>query len=590
MLKRATGFGEGNDSVVKGTSVKKKVPVFGIDLGTTNSAISVVAAGTAPKTIELHNGRMTMPSCVMWRNGEFVVGYEAYKHRGDENVIYSVKRMMQDRSAKVILRDNGETAEFTPAEISAEILKGLIAETDGVYGEIKDVVVTVPAYFDQNGISATREACELAGLNLIGIANEPTAASLCYQLDPDSGEEKDVLVYDLGGGTFDVTIMRLKNNSDGGDAFEMLYGGGSTKNEGENKVSVVTLGISGDMHLGGDDIDYELLKIILKRLKGEGVDTTQFTSTYKEQLLLRLENYKKDSVNAIYNLNIDTIGKNGKPIKAQVQVASEDFAKSAEIIFAKTKKIVDDLLRRTENNVCSIVCTGGSTKNSWIQRKLAECYSQYRIDNALSPDLSVSQGAAIQGRLMKFGDNDIQIFDILPLTIGVLTEQVKSSSLIPNGTPLPVTKSMLLTTERDNQTAVEVTLLQGNSVDADECVPLGSLRIDDIEPRPAGEAELQVIVSITANRLMKCMAKIDGIEKELTLDLSGDLGERTGVTRSRDEKILARLKRAGILMGEEKRAALEGLLNDYESGDGSVSIEDIKEFVKQNRKSGLDET
>lgn len=576
-MRKATAFGESNKKVEE-----KRVPVFGIDLGTTNSAISVIAHGSEPQTIRLTDGRMTMPSCVMLQDGEFITGYEAYQHRDAKNAIYSVKRLMQNPSAKVVLVDNDKEYQYTPAEISAEILKGLVEKTGGVYGEIKDVVVTVPAYFDQNGVNATREACELAGLNLIGIANEPTAASLCYHLEPEEGNSKDVLVYDLGGGTFDVTIMRIEHRDSTADAFASVYGLGSTGNKKEND-SVVTLGISGDMHLGGDDIDAELLRIVYKKLKQQGVDTTKLSKTFKEQLLLRLEHYKKDSVDTYYTLMMDGLCNDGSVIDINVPIVPEDFKKSAEIIFAKTEKIVKELLHSVDNSVKTIVLTGGSTKNPWIKAMLKEKFPGYHIDDALSPDLSVSQGAAIQGRVTKFGDEDVQIFDILPLTIGVLVEGDKVEPFIKNCTPLPITKSMNFTTEIDNQEAVSITLMQGNSMDACDCVSLGKLHIDGIEKRPAGEATLSVVIAINANRLMRCVAKIDGIEKEIKLDLSGEIKQAS--VRTSEEKNIDRLLRAGKLMGEDEQKELQRMIDDYRNGN--TAIDSIKSFIAKSRKEKI---
>lgn len=579
-MKKATAFGDDSLSPLQ---CKKSLPVFGIDLGTTNSAISVISVGDAPTTIELVNGRMTMPSCVMLKDGAFIVGQEAYQNRGEENVMYSVKRLMQNPTARVVLRDNGKDYEFTPAEISAEILKGLVKQTGGMYGEVKDVIVTVPAYFDQNGVNATREACELAGLNLIGIANEPTAASLCYHLKPEEGGVKDVLVYDLGGGTFDVTLMRIEDSTGAEDDLESIYGieSDDTGNAGD-KHSVVTLAISGDTHLGGDDIDNDLLQIVLHRLREKGIDTNKFTTRYLEQLKLRFEQYKKGDVNTQYMIDIDTVTTDGKVIQDSILITKDDFRQSAMVIFKKTKKIVDELLKNNDNQAKTIVLTGGSTKNPWIQRALMETYKGFQIDNALSPDLSVSQGAAIQGKVTKFGDSKIQIFDILPLTIGVLVENAKVNPFIKNGTPLPITKSMMFTTQYDDQTQMTINLMQGNSVDSAECVSLGKLTFEDIAPRPAGEANLNVIITIKADRLMTCRASVDGVEKEIQLDLAGEFTSKQRDETSND-KLFRRLLRAGNIMTSENQQRLQEMITSVQRGEGLYTIDDIKVFITQNR-------
>ena len=572
-MKKATAFG---------ADEKKPIPVFGIDLGTTNSAISVISQGNEAKTITLVSGKKTMPSCILWKDGEFVVGDEAYQNRWKENAVYSVKRLMQRPNGYVKVKDNGTEATFTPAEISAEILKGLVKQTGGVYGEIKDVVVTVPAYFDQNGINATKQACELAGLNLIAIANEPTAASLNYHLNPEDGEVKDVVVYDLGGGTFDASLLRITDSDDTESELAAIYGGDIANSN--SKHSVIALSIRGDMRLGGDDIDDELLRIVLEKLAASGVPTKKIPAQYLEQMKLRLERYKKDSVNAQYELNVNVTGINGRPITGKCTLHPEDFLAASMVIFKRTQKILDELLASAPNNVDTIVLTGGSTKNPWIQQALQTTYPNFRIDNALSPDLSVSQGAAIQGKITKFGDETIQIFDVLPLTIGALVENGKVEPIIPGASPLPVTRTMSFTTQYDNQEAVSVKLMQGNSVEAYNCISLGKLTIDGITPKKAGEADLKVTISINANRFMKCVAKIDGIERELQVDLSG---ETEVVDVSEMEKTLIRLSRAGALMSAENKERLDTMISVVRDTGDMSRVQEIKQFIRDNRNEAI---
>lgn len=605
MLKKATAFGEvidknamsakKNDIMECTTGSTTQRPVFGIDLGTTNSAISVIARGREPETITLNDGRLTMPSCVLYHAGKFIVGQEAYDQRYKSNAVYSVKRMMQDPAAKVKIEDAGKIYEFTPAEISAEILKGLVAETRGMYGEVKDVVVTVPAYFDQNGVNATREACELAGLNLIGIANEPTAASLCYELKPEDGNSKDVLVYDLGGGTFDVTIIRIQDLV-GQQSFDDVYGdfygddetknGASTTENKEDLKAVSTLGISGDTHLGGDDYDKILLRILGKRLKEQGVDLSKFTREYKEKLLLRLEHYKKGDPMAYYQVSIDTTDIEGHKYDLMVPLTKDDFKLAAEILFEKTSRIVDKLLKDTENNVDTIVLTGGSTKGYWIREAIKNYYKKYEVNDALSPDLSVSQGAAIQGYVTKFGDESVQIYDILPLTIGILSDN-KVKSFIPKSTPLPVVKTMVFTTDRDDQTDVAVELFQGDSKYKDECVSLGVINISDIKKQPAGVPNLRVTISISADRLMKCTANIDGIEKSIVLNLAGESTDTSKSKRSKDSKKLDFLQKAVSTMSSENATIYNEMLSDYKSG-GNTTITNLQDFVREHREKKID--
>lgn len=575
-MKHITSFGD------TGSKPVKQNAVFGIDLGTTNSAISVVRSGDLPETIKLTNGRYTMPSCVMYEDGKITVGLEAYQNREKPCTVYSVKRHMQDPKAVVSVQDGANELRLKPEEVSAEILKGLVEQTGGVYGEIKDVVVTVPAYFDQNGVSATRRACELAGLNLIGIANEPTAASLCYKLKPDEGNTKDVVVYDLGGGTFDVTLMRITYGESSSSGLADIYGFDDDDASNGDVHSVVTLAIDGDTHLGGDDIDDALLDIVITKLKNEcGVDATKFTDSYLEGMKLRLENFKKKDSNSMYSFNINTIDKDGQEVNACVYVTPQDFEASAMRIFDKTKKIVNHLLRSVPNNASTIVLTGGSTKNPWIQQALRDSYPSMRIDDALSPDLSVSQGAAIQGKITKFGDSNVQIFDILPLTIGVKDADGKIVPVINKGSSLPAMQTVPFTTDRDYQECVGVELFQGASLYADECVSLGKLKLSGIEPRPAGKPHLSVTISINADRLMTCVASIDGRREELTVDLSGEVGS---ATPREEDKNVRMLRRAGSRMDEGNREILNKMLDGLGT---EYTLDEVKAFIKNNRSGKL---
>lgn len=528
-----------------------------------------------------------MPSCVMYDHTKVVVGKEAYKNREKECTVYSVKRHMQDPNAIVHVKDLNDKLEFKPEEISAEILKGLVEQTGGLYGKIEDVIVTVPAYFDQNGVNATKKACELAGLNLIGIANEPTAASLCYDLKPSDGGTKDVVVYDLGGGTFDATLMRIVDSSDKDD-FDDLYDLDSDNSEGdavEDSHSVITLGIDGDTHLGGDDIDEEMLRIVCEKLKAIGVDASLFKRDYLEGMKLRLEGFKKQDVDTSYIMCINCINKNGVEIDEEISISPMDFERATSVIFNKTKVILDRLLRSVDNNADTIVLTGGSTKNPIIVRMLMQEYPTMVIDDALSPDLSVSQGAAIQGKVKKFGDSNVKIFDILPLTIGVKDGYGKMVPIITKGSSLPTVKTVQFSPKHDNQEVFNIELFQGNSPYADECVSLGMLHVNIPEPDKAEKVLIEVSISISVDRLMMCTVKVEGITKELQLDLTGEVTQTEEL--SRDEKMLKRLLRSSRYMTVEDAVALNKLADEVRAG--KKDIKELKLFVKEHRVNEINE-
>lgn len=578
-MKKITAFEDtrnllvGKDSTIQNDGI----PVFGIDLGTTNSAISVIRKGEKSETIRLKTGKYTMPSCVMYHHGTFTVGDAAYINRDKPNTSYSVKRSMQDTKALIVLTEGREHVELSPAEISAKILRGLVDESDNLYGVIKDVVVTVPAYFNQNGINVTREACELAGLNLIAIANEPTAASLCYDLKPEEGGVKDIVIYDLGGGTFDATLARITEvrdiNPDLLDVYNFDH-----ESTGSKKI-VSTLAIDGDARLGGDDIDGALLEIVLRKLQGIHINTNNFTDAYREKLLLRLEGLKKDDTTVTYDFAINTIGKDGREIKATIRILPDDFRQAVGEVYLKTRRILNRLIKSVPNAADTIVLVGGSTKSPWLQQMLCKDYPSYTIDNAFDPDLSVSNGAAIQGKVSKFGDGEFQIFDILPMTIGILDGECITPA-IKAGASLPSVSTSIFTTTKDEQDSVVVKIYQGNAQYVEECVELGVLTINGIKPQPAGEPNLSITISISADRLMKCIASIDGIQKEIKLNLAGEVDKKSEL--SRDEKNFIRWKNLANTFDDENRRILLDMLAKYPRG---VSKEEIRAFVQEIRTS-----
>lgn len=505
------------------TKEKKTTAAFGIDLGTTNSAISLVPSGTQPVIVNLSSGRTTMPSCVMWEGKErgFTVGKKAYENRYRHNCIYSVKKLMQDPNAKVTLKYNDESITMTPAEISAEILKGLVKETNNFYGEVKDVVVTVPAYFNANGIKATREACILAGLNPVGILAEPTAAALNYDIIKDN-ESKNIIVFDLGGGTFDVSLIRLTKNSNS-NAFNDIFDLDDDTNTDEEEKLVSVIGLGGDANLGGDDYDKEIYNILCQKLRECGVNTDKISLTDKNRLILRLENYKKHGIDSTYlvKVGLNLTDNAHTRIDETVTITPGDFRRAFDPIYERTKSILDQVLSEHKVDCKDIVLVGGSTKNPYLLELLSRDYPDFNISNSINPDESVATGAAIRAKLEVFGDTNIKIFDALPMTIGVLTNGVVKPIIMKNS-QLPVVKAKAFTTVEDNQTEMAVQIYQGNSKLPEECVELGSIYFEDIAPRPVGEPKLSLKVSIDVNGLLKCFASIDGISKMVELKLAGD--------------------------------------------------------------------
>lgn len=551
--------------------MEKREPVFGIDLGTTNSAISVVRSGKMSEIIPLKEGRKTMPSCVMWLGGDqFVVGMEAYQHRYQENVVYSVKSHMEDRDYKVKLQYEGEELILTPAQVSAKILEGLIAETGGVYGTIRKVVVTVPAYFNINGVEATMEACQLAGLEVVSIIREPTAASACYDLGSHV-TNREVLVYDLGGGTFDISLVRIGKNVDTLSGFYGFSDGTDEKKDEDKTLTVIAN--NGDTKLGGDDIDRELYKIVEQRLAERGVKVELISIEDREKMILRMDKLKKSGVTSIYEVRFNSTLEDGTPVDETIRVMPKDFADSLRPIYRKTKKLVDSVIQESGTKANTLVLVGGSTKNVILKELLARDYPGFTIEDALDPDQSVSLGAAIYGQQLVYGDADIQVFDIIPMTVGVL-ESGRISPLIRKNSMLPVSASKLFTTVVDNQKSVQVDLYQGNSTIPDECVCLGTIIIDGIKPAPAKVPVLQVSITVNRDSILSCYAVIDGMEKEIKLSLSGDKSVKK---LDKEEQRKKRWERLALTRGGEFGKKLMSLLEGYPQ---FVTKEMIVDFIQ----------
>lgn len=570
----------------------KNTVAFGIDLGTTNSAISVIPSGNHSVIIPLAEGRTTIPSCVMWtgEGREFIVGKAAYEKRYEENCIYSVKRLMQDVNATVTFKKDGKELVMRPAEVSAEILKGLVKEAGDTYGEIKDVVVTVPAYFDINGKKATKEAVELAGLNLLGIIAEPTAASLCYELAPNDGCIKDIMVYDLGGGTFDVSLVRITDNANTPEkeALMKIYGFDKTENDDVGRtVSVICS--DGDTRLGGDDFDIELFNVVMELVRQQGF-TGEVSVEDKERLILELEKLKKSGVNSTY---LHTCKFTNPESSYRVTITPVEFAKALEPIYQRTRVIVERVLSEHKNSADTLVMVGGSTKNPHLIDKLRRDYPSFIINNAFPPDESVALGAGIHAKELKFGDKAVSVFDSLAIGIGVV-EGDKLKNIIPKNSQYPVTKTKIFTNVVDNQESIQVTLMQGNSVYVEEAIPLGTLLIDGLPQVPAENLDIYINLAINANGILNCSTEIhnpstgeDPIVRNLELNLSKV--ESTGSKKlSKDEKLVKKWSKKAESLPEPHSTELKNLIQDFLDGKcDKATVMDYLRSCMDIKKEGM---
>lgn len=574
---------------------KKVRPCFGIDLGTTNSAISVLRSGKIPDIIKLDNGSSTLPSCVLWtgKGDEFIVGEEAYKNRYKASAIYSVKRMMGS-DEDIVLKYGNKEKVMKPEEVSALILKELAKQASKQYGEVKDVVITVPAYFDNKQLEATRKAGELAGLNVLKTFREPTSASLLYNIEDTGKSEVQVLVYDLGGGTFDVSLVKISQTKDTSE-IDSIYG--FTSNNVSDESGNLTLSVirtDGDSHLGGDDIDNELYAILEEKLSAKGVNVKYIPKETKEQLKLKLESKKKDfAIGHLMNMNFKLNDSKGTEVKEQILFTTEDFFRATEVIYKKTKKLVENTLSGFNSELLdSIVLVGGSTKSTLLKSMLKRDFPSVKIDDALNPDESVALGAAVEAHRVKFGDNNVSVFDVLPLSIGILADG-KIHKLIMRNQVVPYSATKIFTNTRDNQEQISVHVYQGNSNRPEECINLGSLVIKDIPKGKAHTVKIQVKLEVNAEGILQCGVLVGDTYKNLILTnlFTGKENTTKDVTSNVDK---TKVKKVGRWRSLTKRLddldayKLNELLDGYMIGE--VEEKEVIDFIQSHRTTEVKAT
>lgn len=564
-----TQFGEVKKKDKQVPNQKRVNPAFGIDLGTTNSCIAVVGNGNRPEILPLA-GKITIPSCVMWiGEDKFVVGREAYERRGESNVIYSVKRLMGS-STRVTLTYKGESREFEPWEISREILKALVyLAKQGIYREISDVCITVPAYFTNTQIEETKKAAEAAGLNILGIQKEPTAAALIYNQETSSLTSKKVLIYDLGGGTFDVSVIMISKQQD--TELDDLYGLSS----GEDKVLFSVLKVLGDMKLGGDDVDHLLMKIIMDRMVKHGVKTKDYDQETKEKILLKAEKFKKMGI-AAYREKMTINGK-----ETELALNPNDFINAFDVIYQKTKRLMDEVINHpvVGGHIDQIITVGGSTKSEVIQESLRRDYPDVPLNTSMNPDESVALGAAIQAKRAKFGDDSINILDCLAMNIGLLSEGY-ISSVLKAGDQIPCTNWKTFLTEEVGQDGADLDVYQGLTRYPEECTYLGTLKLSNLDTKADKVGRIYLELSVDSNGLLSISAESgnSGLQK---LELVNILGAKKQNLETDARVVRWRRFIEGLEEGKKNKGL--ALLEQFTTG--AVSGLEMSTFIKENKKA-----
>ncbi|APU71229.1 chaperone protein DnaK [Companilactobacillus crustorum] len=474
--------------------------VIGIDLGTTNSAVAVLEGGS-PKIITNPEGARTTPSVVAFKDGEIQVG-EVAKRQAITNpdTVSSIKRHMGEAGYKV----NVAGKSYTPQEISAFILQHIKKFSEDYLGEeVTDAVVTVPAYFNDSQRQATKDAGKIAGLNVQRIVNEPTASALAYGLDNDKGDEK-ILVYDLGGGTFDVSVLQL-----GDGVFEVL----ST---------------NGDTHLGGDDFDQKIIDWLVEQFKAKnGVDLSQDKMAL-QRLKDAAEKAKKDLsgvAQTSISLPFISSGANG-PLHLEETLTRAKFDELTADLVERTKIPVDNALKDanlTNSDIDKVILNGGSTRIPAVQDAVAK-WTGKAPDHSINPDEAVALGAAIQGGVISGDVKDVVLLDVTPLSLGIETMGGVFTKLIDRNTTIPTSKSQVFSTAADNQSAVDIHVLQGERSMAADNKTLGRFQLTDIPAAPRGVPQIQVTFDIDKNGIVNVSAKDMGTNKEQKITIKSSSG------------------------------------------------------------------
>ena len=482
--------------------------ILGIDLGTTNSCMAVME-GSEPEVLPNAEGGRTTPSVVGFsKKGEKLVGQIAKRQAvsNSKNTVQSIKRHMGDVNYKVSLNDK----EYTPQEISSMILQKLKTDAEAYLGEtITQAVITVPAYFNDAQRQATKDAGTIAGLEVLRIINEPTAAALAYGLDKEEGsKDQKILVYDLGGGTFDVSILEI-----GDGIFEVL----ST---------------SGDTRLGGDDFDNRIVDYLVAEFKKtHGADLSKDMAAL--QRLKDAAEKAKIELSGVTSTNLNlpfiALGPDGDQLHMDIDLTRAQFEKLTEDLLDKTLASMRKALEDSKldiDKIDKIILVGGSTRMPAVV-ELIEKFTHKKPYKNINPDEAVAVGAAIQAGVLSGDIKDILLLDVIPLTLGIETLGGVSTPLIERNTTIPTKKSQVFSTAANNQTSVEIHVLQGERSVASGNKTLGRFILDGIPPAPRGIPQVEVTFDIDANGILHVDAKDLGTGKKqsITIQKPGGLSD-----------------------------------------------------------------
>ncbi|MGE7605475.1 molecular chaperone DnaK [Peribacillus frigoritolerans] len=546
--------------------------IIGIDLGTTNSCVSVLEGGE-PKVIPNPEGNRTTPSVVAFKNGERQVGEVAKRQAiTNPNTIISIKRHMGTNHKEVI-----EGKEYSPQEVSAIILQYLKSYAEEYLGEkVTKAVITVPAYFNDAERQATKDAGQIAGLEVERIINEPTAAALAYGLDKTE-EDQTILVFDLGGGTFDVSIMEL-----GDGVFEVK----ST---------------AGDNRLGGDDFDQVIIDYLVEAFKKEnGIDLSKDKMAV-QRLKDAAEKAKKDLsgvTSTQISLPFITAGEAG-PLHLDVTMTRAKFDELSTGLVERTMGPTRQALKDaglSASEIDKVILVGGSTRIPAVVEAIKKEIGQ-EPSKGVNPDEVVAMGAAIQGGVLTGDVKDVVLLDVTPLSLGIETMGGVFTKLIDRNTTIPTSKSQVFSTAADNQTAVDIHVLQGERPMSADNKTLGRFQLSDIPPAPRGVPQVEVTFDIDKNGIVNVRAKDLGTNKEQAITIKSSSGlsdeeidrmvreaeENADSDKQRKEEVELRNEADQLVFQTEKTLKdLEGKVDEAEVTKANEAKDELKAAIEKN--------
>ena len=589
---------------------------FGIDLGTTNSALGIYTGGTV-ETVKI-NGRTTIPSVVWYKSdGSVVVGTEAYDRKGQSDVIYSTKRDMGTDTVYHLVLEDGTKKDVTPIEVASEVLKAIINNSDKLYGTVDEAAITVPAYFNDNQRTATRKAAELAGIKVIAMINEPTAAAFAYGINKKNNFADSVIVVDVGGGTTDITYMSITNF----DSIESIP---------EKLRDYVNIGLSfdviatgGNNRLGGDDYDEAIINSAKARLLSENAekrkslkdikdgtrDKKLAENTHNEKFLR--ENFTVDKYKPIIEkwkriaqvenemMSVSCVSKDGE--RKEYIIKTDDVKSGFSQFWNKINKCIDDTMNVYETNengeqnligtymnpsIC--IPVGGSTKNEWLLKCIQDKFEStgMEIPNTSFADEAIALGAAVKAAMVKGVETNITLKEINPLPIGIETVGERNGKMvsgifypvIQKDITVPVRQSIGYETTFDNQTIINVNVYQGvsNLIANNQC--LGSFQVCDLPPRKAGEVNVQLIFSVDIDGMLTISAICEGKEKTVKFNsvLNSDVRKYTKA-EERTMKYLLSVKDYMESIGDTKS-------DDYNKVSTWIPGQPIPEYALKHKK------